>query len=87
MRGELSCSLPWRGSAAARAWIRVMTSATRPCRMARDVVRDLAAEHGACIRPILLRRTNREVLCSVSTEWQHLFPRGELIYLRFTAVS
>jgi hypothetical protein len=28
--------------------------------LARDVLRDVAAEHGACIRPIQLRRTNRE---------------------------
>ena len=26
--------------------------------LARDVVRDLAVEHGACIRPVQLRRTN-----------------------------
>jgi len=26
--------------------------------LAREVVRDLAVEHGACIRPIQLRRTN-----------------------------
>ena len=26
--------------------------------LARDVVRDLAAEHGACIRPVQLRRTD-----------------------------
>ena len=25
--------------------------------LARDVVRDLAVEHGACIRPVQLRRT------------------------------
>jgi replication initiator protein RepSA len=28
--------------------------------LAREVVRDLAVEHGACIRPIQLRRTNQE---------------------------
>jgi len=28
--------------------------------LAREVVRDLAVEHGACIRPIQLRRTNRD---------------------------
>ena len=46
--------------------------ATRVQRMAmplaREVVRDLAVEHGACIRPIQLRRTNldtaRPVRCS-----------------------
>ena len=26
--------------------------------LARDVVKDLAVEHGACVRPIQLRRTN-----------------------------
>ena len=26
--------------------------------LAREVVRDLAVEHGACIRPVQLRRTN-----------------------------
>ena len=26
--------------------------------LARDAIRDLAAEHGACIRPVQLRRTN-----------------------------
>ena len=39
-----------------------MTGTTRAQRMAmplaRDVVRDLAVEHGACIRPIQLRRRN-----------------------------
>ena len=38
------------------------SKATRVQRMAmplaREVVRDLAVEHGACIRPIQLRRTN-----------------------------
>ena len=28
--------------------------------LAREVVRDLAVEHGACIRPVQLRRTNRD---------------------------
>jgi hypothetical protein len=28
--------------------------------LAREVVKDLAIEHGACIRPIQLRRTNQE---------------------------
>ena len=28
--------------------------------LARDVLRDVAIEHGACIRPIQLRRTNQE---------------------------
>jgi hypothetical protein len=28
--------------------------------LARQVVRDLAVEHGACIRPVQLRRTNRD---------------------------
>ena len=38
------------------------TKTTRAQRMAmplaREVVKDLAVEHGACIRPIQLRRTN-----------------------------
>jgi len=30
--------------------------------LAREVVKDLAVEHGACIRPIQLRRTNLDEL-------------------------
>ena len=44
-----------------------MTAATKTTRaqrmampLARDVVKDLAVENGACIRPVQLRRTNRD---------------------------
>src|SRR6516225_6770304 len=48
-----------------RGWPVTDTSTTRTTRaqrmampLAREVVKDLAVEHGACIRPIQLRRTN-----------------------------
>jgi hypothetical protein len=43
--------------------------------LARQVVKDLAVEHGACVRPIQLRRTNidtgqvDQVLVPAGTPW------------------
>ena len=43
--------------------------------LARDVVKDLAVEHGACIRPVQLRRTNLDT----GTVDQVLVPCGHTL--------
>jgi len=43
--------------------------------LARQVVKDLAVEHGACIRPIQLRRTNLDT----GEVDQVLVPRGHTL--------
>jgi hypothetical protein len=46
--------------------------------LARDVVKDLAIEHGACIRPVQLRRTNLDT----GTVDQVLVPCGHTLAAR-----